>query len=68
MTIPEINIWRAANILVKRYGRDAAIVAAQRADECLAAGDVEGQSIWKGIVDAVTELLKDVSDEGERVH
>jgi hypothetical protein len=42
MTIPEIDTWRAANLLVNRHGRDAAIVAAQRADECFAAGDMEG--------------------------
>jgi hypothetical protein len=38
--IADVDIWRAANLLVKRHGRDAAIVAAPRADECLAA--------WKG--------------------
>ncbi|HEV2548615.1 MAG TPA: hypothetical protein VGU20_14840 [Stellaceae bacterium] len=43
------------------------IVAAQRADECLAAGDVEGQSMWKHIVDAILELLKDTPAEDERV-
>lgn len=30
--IPEIDMWRAANLLVKRHGRDAAIVAGQRAE------------------------------------
>ena len=33
-----MDIWRAANLLVKQHGNDAAIVAAQRADELLAAG------------------------------
>lgn len=32
----EVDIWRAADLLVKRHGDDAAIVAAQRADELLA--------------------------------
>ena len=32
MTVTDIDIWRAANLLVKRHGDDAAIVAAQRAD------------------------------------
>ena len=41
--IPEIDMWRAANLLVKRHGRDAAVLAAQRADECLAAGDEGGR-------------------------
>ncbi|HEV2549594.1 MAG TPA: hypothetical protein VGU20_19920 [Stellaceae bacterium] len=66
--LADIEIWRAATLLVKRHGRDAAIVAAQRADECLAAGDTEGQVIWKQIVEAVLELLRDTPGEGERVN
>lgn len=66
--IPEIDMWRAANLLVKRHGRDAAIVAGQRADECLSAGDTEGQRIWKHIVEAILELLRDKPEEGEHVN
>jgi hypothetical protein len=55
-------------MLVKRHGRDAAVVAAQRADECMAAGDTDGQRIWKHILDAILELLRDKPDEGERVN
>jgi len=58
----------AALLLLKRHGSDAAIVAAQRADECLESGDVEGQRIWKGIVEAILELLRGKPDEGERVN
>lgn len=29
----DMDIWRAANLLIERYGADAAIVAAQRADD-----------------------------------
>ena len=66
--IADIDTWRAALLLLKRHGRDAAIVAAQHADECLAGGDVEGQSIWKHIVDAILELLRDKREEGECVN
>lgn len=34
----DIDIWRAAHLLVKRHGADATTVAAQRADELLAQG------------------------------
>jgi hypothetical protein len=68
MTIADLDIWRAANLLVKRHGCDAAIVASQRADECLAAGDVEGQTIWKRIVEAILELLRGTLGEGERIN
>ena len=38
MPIADIDVWRAADLLIKRHGADAAIVAAQRADELLAQG------------------------------
>jgi hypothetical protein len=33
--ISDPDIWRAAQLIVKRHGADAPIVAAQRADELL---------------------------------
>ena len=42
----EIDVWRAANIIVKQHGEDAAIIAAQRADALLAEGDIEGQLVF----------------------
>lgn len=61
----EIDIWRAANLLVQRHGADAAVAAAQRADELLAQGDTEGQRVWKRILAAIHELQrpKPASDE-----
>lgn len=62
----EIDIWRAAHLLVKRHGDDAAIVAAQRADELMAQGDLDGQRIWKRILGAVHELQRTKPAAGER--
>ena len=42
----EFDIWRAAIIIVKQHGEDAAIIAAQRADALLAEGDIEGQLVF----------------------
>lgn len=53
----DIDVWRSAKLLVDRHGPDAAIHAAMRADELLAAGDVDGQMVWKRILRAVEELL-----------
>lgn len=39
------DIWRAANLLIKRYADDAAIQAAQRADELFNSGDSDGYAI-----------------------
>ena len=45
--IPDLDIYRSANVLVTRHGQDAAIHAAMRADELLEAGDLEGYAVWK---------------------
>ena len=68
MTTVEIDIWRAANLLLRRHGKDAAFVAAQRAKEFMAVGDVEGLDIWKRIAEALLELLKDKPADGEHLN
>lgn len=62
----EIDIWRAANLLVQRHGADAETVVAQRADELLTQGDSDGQRIWKRILAAVCELQRTTPFAGER--
>jgi hypothetical protein len=42
MPLADIEIWRTAKIPIVKYGKGAAVVAAQRADVQRAAGDVEG--------------------------
>ncbi len=53
---------------MKRHGADAAIVAAQRADALLDAGDIEGKIVWKRIVAAVNELQRRERRPGEAVN
>jgi hypothetical protein len=44
--VSDLDMWRAAAILVKRHGaNDAAVVAAPRCDEFRAKSDEDG--IWK---------------------
>ncbi len=66
--IPDLDIYRSANVLVKQHGQDAPIHAAMRADTMLASGDLEGQAVWKRIVRAVEELRRVELTEGERVN
>jgi hypothetical protein len=67
--IPNLDIWRAAAIIIQRHGvDDAAIVAAQTADEFRAKGDEDGRRIWKAILGAVLEMLRDKPGEGERLN
>ncbi len=40
--IPNLDIYRSANLLVKQHGEDAPIRAAMRADAMLEAGDLDG--------------------------
>ena len=54
--IPGMDIWRAAKLLVDQHGADAPISAAQRAEELLAAGDMEGRAAWLRILEAVKQL------------
>ena len=43
--IPELDIWRAAQVMVKRYGDGAATEAAMRADEFLDQGNQDAQRV-----------------------
>ena len=54
--IPEIDIWRAAQLMFKRYGDKALEESAARADELVAAGDDNGAAVWRRITIAVAEL------------
>ena len=54
--IPEIDIWRVANLMLKRYGDEADIESAIRAEELADAGDRAGEAVWRRIVDAIGQL------------
>jgi hypothetical protein len=54
--IPEIDIWRAANLMLKRYGDRALDESAIRADQLAADGDHDGAATWRRITDAVGQL------------
>ncbi len=56
--IPDLDIYRSAQELVKQHGQDAPIEAAMRADAMLEAGDLEGLATWKRILRAVEELQR----------
>jgi hypothetical protein len=54
--IPEIDIWRAALLMLKRHGDKALEESAARADELAVAGDDDGAATWRRIMAAVTQL------------
>ncbi len=66
--IPDLDIYRSANLLVKQHGEDAPIEAAMRADAMLEAGYLEGYGVWKRILRAVGEPQGTAPKSGEAVH
>jgi hypothetical protein len=54
--IPEIDIWRAANLMLKRYGEKALEESSTRADELAAGGDHNGAAVWRRITSAAVQL------------
>ncbi len=56
--IPDLDIYRTANILVKQHGEDAPIEAAMRADAMLEKGDLEGCAVWKRVQNAPCQSLE----------
>ena len=65
--IPDLDIYRSANTLVKHHGQDAPIEAAMRADAMLEKCDLDGYAVWKRVVKAVEELLSKERPDGATV-
>ncbi len=66
--VADLDIYRSAQVLVKRHGADAPIHAAMRADAMLEKGDLDGAAVWKRIVKAVEALQGTAPKPGEVVH
>ena len=54
--IPDRDIWRDGNLLIREHGAEAEVVSARRADEMLERGDRDGQPVWLRIRWAIIEL------------
>ena len=54
--IPEIDIWRVANLMLKRYGDEADIESAIRAEELAEEGDHNGAAVWRRVTSAIEQL------------
>ena len=62
-----LDIYRSAWVLIRRYGDGASLHAVNKADEMLDAGNMDGRAVWLRIHDAVVELGREAPGEGERV-
>ena len=54
--IPEIDIWRVANLMLKRYGDEALAEGTKRADELAADADLAGGAVWLRVINAIRQL------------
>ena len=44
--ISDLDIYRAANLVIKHHGVDAAIEAARMVERMMELGDLEGRDLW----------------------
>jgi hypothetical protein len=54
--ITDLDVWRAANLLIRQHGQDAEIEAARKADLMLDRGDRDGEVLWMLIMRAIGSL------------
>ena len=55
----EIDLWRAAQLMIGQHGESAALQAAMRSDALLDQGDVRGAEVWRRIVGIINRLEAD---------
>ncbi len=65
---PDLDIYRAANVIIERYGKDAQIHSTKRASAMLDKGDLDAYAVWNRILRAVEELQTKAPKSGEAVH
>jgi len=61
----DVDVWRPAHHMMKRYGDDAALRATKRADALQAAGDREGAQIWRRIASAIGDLEREKPSDSQ---
>ena len=54
--ISDLDIYRAANLVIQRHGPDAVLEAARMIDRMLELGDVEGRALWQRVRRAIEAL------------
>jgi hypothetical protein len=54
--VSDLDIWCAANLLIRKHGADAELEAAKRADLMLDRGDDDGRLLWARIRRAIEAL------------
>ena len=66
--VSDLDTYRAANVLIREHGQDAALEAAQRADAMLEKRAMEGAAVWRRVLKAVEEIQRKERREDEPAH
>jgi hypothetical protein len=53
---PGVDIWYAANLMLRRYGDKTIEESVARADELAVPKDYNGRAVWLRITDAISQL------------
>ena len=64
----ELDVWRSAHILMKRYHTEAVLIATKRAEALLEQSDREGFLTWIRIAKAITDLERKSASNREMLH
>jgi hypothetical protein len=57
-TVDEIDIWRSAAVMIRRYGDQADLECAMRADQAVSQDDSARESVWERIMRTVQDLQR----------
>jgi len=66
--ISDCNVRQAAVLIVKRYGDDAMLEAAERADQLQEDGDWQATITWHRILDCIERIQAQRPADGEALH
>jgi len=64
----DLDIYRTASVLIREYGDEADLVAAQRADEFLEKGDMAGSAVWRRVLKAIKDIWREDRHDGEAMN
>jgi len=67
--VADEDVWRAAHLMIKRYGDNAVMEAAMRSNEALNQGDMFNYHLWFSVMTAIQSgRFGNPSKDGEVVH
>ena len=65
--ISDRDIYASATLMIERFGEDAPMQAAKRAEAFMAEGNMDGRAAWIRILKAAEALLRQTPGPGETI-